>query len=59
MLGYAGSDLVCYRAEGPEALTAAQARQWDPLVAFAGKKLKAPLHPCPWSRACEAAADFA
>ena len=43
MLGYAGSDLVCYRAEAPEALTAAQAKQWDPLVAFAEKKLKAPL----------------
>jgi chaperone required for assembly of F1-ATPase len=44
MLGYAGSDLVCYRAEGPEALTAAQAKRWDPLVAFAGEKLKAPLN---------------
>lgn len=43
LLGYAGSDLVCYRAEGPEALTAAQARQWDPVVAFAEEKLKAPL----------------
>jgi chaperone required for assembly of F1-ATPase len=43
MLGYAGSDLICYRADGPEALTVAQARRWDPLVAFAEKKLKAPL----------------
>jgi chaperone required for assembly of F1-ATPase len=43
LLGYAGSDLVCYRAEGPEALTAAQARRWDPLLAFAGETLKAPL----------------
>lgn len=43
LLGYAGSDLVCYRAEGPEGLAAAQASQWDKVVAFAEEGLKAPL----------------
>lgn len=32
---YAGSDLVCYRAADPEALVAAQAQIWDPILAFA------------------------
>ncbi len=32
---YAGSDLVCYRAEGPESLVRAQAEAWDPILAFA------------------------
>lgn len=32
---YAGSDLVCYRAEGPERLVARQAALWDPILAFA------------------------
>lgn len=36
---YAGSDLVCYRAEGPEELAAAQAAAWDPLVAWAREAL--------------------
>lgn len=30
---YAGSDLVCYRAEGPESLIRAQAEVWDPILA--------------------------
>lgn len=30
--GYARSDLVCYRAEEPEALVARQAAEWDPLL---------------------------
>jgi chaperone required for assembly of F1-ATPase len=42
VLAYAGSDLVCYRAAGPEGLAAAQARHWDPVVAFA-RDLGAPL----------------
>jgi chaperone required for assembly of F1-ATPase len=29
---YAGSDLLCYRAEGPEALKRLQARTWDPVL---------------------------
>jgi chaperone required for assembly of F1-ATPase len=30
--GYAATDLVCYRAEGPDELVARQAAQWDPLL---------------------------
>ena len=29
---YAGSDLLCYRAEGPQALAELQAKVWDPIV---------------------------
>lgn len=32
---YAGSDLVCYRAEKPATLVDAQARHWDPVLADA------------------------
>lgn len=32
---YADSDLLCYRAEGPEALVARQAAAWDPLLDWA------------------------
>jgi chaperone required for assembly of F1-ATPase len=32
---YLGSDLLFYRAEGPQALVERQARQWDPIVAWA------------------------
>ena len=38
---YAGSDLVCYRVREPEALARAQAAAWDPILAFARKKLGA------------------
>lgn len=30
--GYAGTDLVCYRAEQPPALVQRQAHHWDPLI---------------------------
>jgi chaperone required for assembly of F1-ATPase len=30
--GYAATDLVCYRADGPDELIARQAAQWDPLI---------------------------
>ena len=40
---YAGSDLLCYRAEAPEALTKLQAKHWDPIVASAEATLGAPL----------------
>lgn len=40
---YAGSDLVCYRAAEPARLVAAQARAWDPLIAFARDRLGARL----------------
>ncbi|WP_219321631.1 ATP12 family chaperone protein [Methylovirgula sp. HY1] len=32
---YAGTDLVCYRAEGPDSLVKAQAEAWNPVLAFA------------------------
>ena len=32
---YAGSDLLCYRADGPERLSALQTAQWDPLIEWA------------------------
>jgi chaperone required for assembly of F1-ATPase len=38
---YAGSDLVCYRAAGPEALVKAQAAAWDRVLLFAHDKLGA------------------
>jgi chaperone required for assembly of F1-ATPase len=38
---YLGSDLVCYRAEGPDRLVARQAHQWDPILAFARERLGA------------------
>lgn len=40
---YAGSDLICYRAEAPDALAAMQAAQWDPLVRWAREALGAHL----------------
>jgi chaperone required for assembly of F1-ATPase len=43
ILSYAGSDLVCYRAEGPEPLVALQAKHWEPVVAFAKSDLGAPM----------------
>ena len=38
---YAGADIVCYRAAGPRPLSEAQAAAWDPILAFARKKLGA------------------
>src|SRR5262249_12048891 len=38
---YLGSDLVCYRAEGPDRLVARQTHQWDPILAFAREQLGA------------------
>lgn len=32
---YGGTDLLCYRAEGPEPLVERQARAWDPLLDWA------------------------
>ncbi|MDX5349748.1 MAG: ATPase [Paracoccaceae bacterium] len=42
---YGGSDLTCYRAEGPLGLVARQSEGWDPLLAWAAATLGAPLHP--------------
>jgi chaperone required for assembly of F1-ATPase len=38
---YSGSDLVCYRASEPKRLVEAQAAAWDPILAFARRKLGA------------------
>ena len=35
ILNYAGSDLICYRAEGPKGLVTLQTKHWDPIVASA------------------------
>ena len=40
---HAGSDLVCYRAEGPRGLVEAQGTHWDPVLAWAEAALEAPL----------------
>jgi chaperone required for assembly of F1-ATPase len=40
---YAGSDLLCYRAEGPAALVASQSKHWNPVIAWAKATLDAPL----------------
>lgn len=39
--GYAGADLLCYRAEAPEALVAAEAAAFDPVLDWAGQALGA------------------
>ncbi len=40
---YGGSDLICYRAEGPERLIALQGDAWNPLLVWAAQALDAPL----------------
>ena len=40
---YGGSDLLCYRAEGPAELVARQAQEWDPLLDRASAELGAAL----------------
>jgi chaperone required for assembly of F1-ATPase len=41
--GYAASDLLCYRADGPEELERLQAGTWDPILAWARDVLGAEL----------------
>ena len=41
IVAFAGSDLLCYRAEGPQDLAATQATRWDPVIAWARVKLGA------------------
>ena len=43
ILKYAGSDLLCYRAEGPKGLVALQTKHWDPILAFAKHDLGAQM----------------
>jgi chaperone required for assembly of F1-ATPase len=40
---YAGSDLLCYRADGPQTLVERQAALWDPVLAWARDSLGARL----------------
>lgn len=42
---YAGSDLVCYRAEEPAELVERQAEAWDPLLEWISSTHKASLRP--------------
>lgn len=41
LVAFAGSDLLCYRAEGPEALQERQAAAWDPVLAWVREALGA------------------
>jgi chaperone required for assembly of F1-ATPase len=41
IVNYAGTDLICYRATGPERLQAQQAAAWDPVLAWADQTLGA------------------
>jgi chaperone required for assembly of F1-ATPase len=43
IVAYAGNDLICYRADGPESLVAAQNAAWNPLVQWAKDALGARL----------------
>ena len=43
ILSYAGSDLICYRAEEPETLVARQAHAFDPVLRWAAESLGARL----------------
>ncbi|MBU3077974.1 ATP12 family chaperone protein [Sphingomonas quercus] len=38
LVGYAQSDLTCYRADGPGSLVARQAAAWDPLLDWARRR---------------------
>jgi chaperone required for assembly of F1-ATPase len=40
---FAGSDMVCYRAENPEGLVLRQTAKWDPIIAWAETELKTSL----------------
>lgn len=43
LLGYGETDLLCYRAEGPDELTQRQAMEWDPMLEWAAEALGARL----------------
>jgi len=38
LAGYAETDLLCYRAEGPATLAALQAERWDPILVWARER---------------------
>ncbi|CCG41059.1 ATP12 family chaperone protein [Magnetospirillum molischianum] len=43
LMAYAGTDLLCYRAEAPADLAMRQSREWQPLLDWAAETLAAPL----------------
>lgn len=43
LIGYAGTDLLCYRAEGPGDLVALEQRSWQPIVDWAAERFGARL----------------
>lgn len=43
LAAYGGTDLLCYRATGPESLVARQEAGWDPLLDWAATTLDVPL----------------
>jgi chaperone required for assembly of F1-ATPase len=43
---YAESDLLCYRAEGPEALVSRQAESWDALLSWARRRYDVDFATC-------------
>ncbi len=43
LVRYAGTDMIFYRAEGPERLVAEQQRDWDPILDWARVVLDAPF----------------
>ena len=43
ILNYAGSDLICYRAEGPKGLVTLQTKHWDPIISWAKRDLGVPM----------------
>jgi chaperone required for assembly of F1-ATPase len=43
VLAFARSDLICYRAPGPDELVWRQTQTWDPLLEWAREQLSAPL----------------
>jgi chaperone required for assembly of F1-ATPase len=45
IVAHAASDLICYRADGPQGLAAAQEAHWTPIIDWAGDMLEAPLTP--------------
>ncbi|NRB04240.1 MAG: ATPase [Rhodobacteraceae bacterium] len=45
LAAYGDSDLLCYRADGPQSLVDRQAELWDPLLDWAERDLGARLHP--------------
>jgi chaperone required for assembly of F1-ATPase len=43
LVAFAGSDLLCYRAEAPAGLVRRQSEAWDPILAWAVASLSAPM----------------